>query len=171
MLFDADDEASPKPLYITLYSELKKEILYTSPHDQPEGHFSIVGKGKHRLCVYNGIGMNEVDGDQRAPDGYQRTVAFSIHVRPFYQTQDSIGAEEEAIANSLELVAQLGDNMLRLLDHVEYLKEQAELHKNLADNTLRLLVRWTLLEAVVLTGIAVTQVYYFRKFFETKRYL
>jgi emp24/gp25L/p24 family/GOLD len=62
-------------------------------------------------------------------------------------------------------------DLIVLKDHYDYLRSREEVQRNLVEATLDRVVRWTLLEAVLLIGIASTQVLYFRRFFEKKHYL
>jgi len=169
MLQLEDEVMSTKPLYIYLTAEGSKGPIYASPLGAGDGDFSVISKGRHELCIVNGINHNPIDGTRRRADGVERTIAFTVHLRPQHQSDQ--GPETLAVTNSLNLAQKLGDNLQGLLDHFEYLKKQEQIHRDLATKTLGLLWKWTTLEAVVLIGIAVAQTHYLRRFFETKRYL
>jgi hypothetical protein len=172
MLQLEDEVVSTKPLYISIHADRSKDPVYTSPLGAGEGDFDAIIKGRHDLCIANGINRNPIDGTRRRGDGLERGIAFTVHVRPQYLTQsDSGGPDSLPMANSLNLAQKLGDNLVMLLDHFEYLKKQEHIHQQLVGNTLGMLWKWTLLEAVVLIGIAMAQIYYLRRFFETKRRL
>jgi len=171
MLQLEDEVISTKPLYVSLTAEGSKGPLYASPLGAGDGDFSIISKGRHEFCIANGINHNPIDGTRRRGDHVERSVAFTVHVRPQYLATESGGPDNLPVSNTLNLAQKLGDNLSMLLDHLEYLKKQEQIHRELAGNTLGLVWKWTLLEAVVLIGIAVAQIHYLRRFFETKRYL
>lgn len=166
-----DEVMSTKPLYIYLTADGSKGPIYASPLGAGDGDFSVISKGRHEFCISNGINHNPIDGTRRREDGVERSIAFTVHIRPQYLSQFESGPETLPMANTVNLAQKLGDNLMMLLDHFEYLKKQEQIHRDLAKNTLGLLWKWTLLEAVVLIGIAVAQIHYLRRFFETKRYL
>jgi hypothetical protein len=56
-------------------------------------------------------------------------------------------------------------------DHYDYLRSREAVQRDLVEATLDRVVRWTVLEAVLLIGIAFGQVLFYRKFFEKKHYL
>ena len=170
MLQLEDEVISTKSLYISLSAEGSKGPIYASPLGAGDGDFSVISKGRHELCIANGINHNPIDGTRRRADGVERSVAFTVHIRPEYLA-GSNGPDNLPVSNTLNLAQKLGDNLVMLLDHFEYLKKQEQIHRELAGNTLALVWKWTLLEAVVLIGIALAQIHYLRRFFETKRYL
>jgi len=171
MLQSEDEVQSTRPLYLYLTAEesTTKGPIYASPYGAGDGEFNVISKGRHEFCIVNGINHNPIDGTRRRADGAERTIAFTIHLRPQYQSES--GPDSLPVANTLNLANKLGDNLVLLLDHFEYLKKQEQIHQDLATKTLGLLWKWTTLEAVVLVGIAVAQIHYLRRFFETKRYL
>lgn len=126
------------------------------------------------------------DYDYANHDGYDRKIGFDINFHPIpgslvhtQRLQDAKNMEEEGIDGGknehtqrlVDLSMQLMERMEILLDHQEYIKNRETMHRHVVENTFSLVMRWTVLEAVILIGIACVQVFYLKRFFETKRYL
>jgi len=159
-----DDHLSPHPVHVEIYSYENQGFIYESPYEEGKGFYSITGKGKHKLCVYNG--WEGVESDTR--DGEDRIIGLTVRVRSLEHRESS---GNEAISSSLDFSSRLHDKLLGFLDHMEYLKAREYKHRELTESTFTLLWRWTLVEAFVLVGVAFIQIFCLRNFFETKRFL
>lgn len=115
-------------------------------------------------------------------DGQNRRIGFAIHVHPVQGTKfhdmqleknktEKDYEEDHPMTKLTNLAGQLTDRIETLLDHQEYIKSRESLHRHVVEGTFSMVMRWTVLEALILIGIACAQVYYLMKFFETKRYL
>eukprot|EP00559_Dactyliosolen_fragilissimus_P005907 CAMPEP_0184861294 /NCGR_PEP_ID=MMETSP0580-20130426/6008_1 /TAXON_ID=1118495 /ORGANISM="Dactyliosolen fragilissimus" /LENGTH=234 /DNA_ID=CAMNT_0027358723 /DNA_START=140 /DNA_END=844 /DNA_ORIENTATION=+ len=71
----------------------------------------------------------------------------------------------------MQISSDLMDKMNLLQDHNQYIKERESMHRDVIEQTFSMILSWTLLEALVLVIVSITQVMYLKKFFETKRYL
>ena len=60
---------------------------------------------------------------------------------------------------------------LNLVDHYVYLRNREALAVQLSQQIQNRVMGWTVLEAVLVILMAVGQVMYWKKFFETRRYL
>jgi len=181
-----DDGLDPDPIRVTLYDPDGKRA-WQSEDGEPEGTFAVRGRGRHQLCIVNGHGANppaaagggdddEDSGD--GPDGARRTVGFGVRVRPLprggdteKKTPDEEGPDTERTERLLDLADDLNEDLNDLRDHQDYLKLREAAHRELTERTFTRVVRWTVLEALVLMGVAGGQVAYLRKFFEQRRYL
>ncbi len=122
-----------------------------------------------------------MDFDYSNRDGMNRHIGFSIRVVPAENSMlakhqemnsEKEGQQGEKQTNKLvHLTYQLRDKMELLLDHQEYIKNREALHRHVVEETFTMVMRWTFLEAFVLTVIACAQVFYLKRFFETKRFL
>ena len=108
----------------------------------------------------------------------ERNVGFGVRVHPLPRgrnlektTEDEEGPDSERAAILLDRGEQLLDDLADLMDHQAYLKLREEAHRELTERTFTRVVRWSVLEAVVLVAVASGQVLYLRKFFEQRRYL
>jgi len=185
-----EDELSMSPITSTLFDDMY-EVLWHSEQSASDGSFITRGSGRFHLCFGNGSGgykTNEdrekermkVEGhhidddnfDYKNYDGKPRHIAFNIRVRQEMKASDNSGSSANGSSNRvLGMAARLKDKLDLLMDHQEYIKSREEQHRDIMEKTYSLLMKWTILEAVVLVCVATSQVIYFRKFFETKRYL
>jgi len=152
---------------IDVEAEEDQEDLYRSDLGQSEGVFYVVTTGTIQLCVSNGVLKGE------KPDGKERLFGFNIRVRPpeRYAADDVNGPDNEKTAKIMERTGEMMDRIAIVADHQTFMKERDFLHMSLSNRTLNTLLRWTMLEAIILILISVLQVLYLRKFFERKRYL
>jgi len=187
-----DDDVSANPVTSTLFDD-NYEVLWHSDQGTTEGSFIAHGVGRYHLCFGNGSGgykTNEdrekerlrVEGhhidddnfDYQNYDGKDRHIAFNVRVRPEikpYNAKDGANAAEKTSDRVLGMATRLKDKLDLLMDHQDYIKNREMQHRDIMEKTYSLLMRWTVLEALVLIFVATAQVLYFRKFFETKRYL
>ena len=167
-----DDELTADPLRVTLFDADEKK-LWSSPLGAPEGTFSVASTGgRNMLCITNGIepGLDDDASEQEA----DRTVGFAVRVRPAAvraQDDGTEGPDTRVMTNLIEMSEDLLDDFQDLNDHQAYLKVREAEHRDLTEATYSRIVRWTVLEALVLMAIAGGQVMYLKKFFEQKRYL
>lgn len=139
------------------------------------------------------IGDDEEEVDDELEE--DRTVGFSVHVHPVIPTDYSQqqqqqqdeekkkDAMEEKKEKELELQAKKRTNLLyemshsiseglsMMVDHQDYLKFREAAHREVTERTFSRVVSWTVIEAIVLVVISAGQVFYLKKFFETKQYL
>merc|ERR1719276_425195 len=66
-----DDNLFPDPVTVTLYDK-KRNTVWQSPKDTPEGRFHIASSGRFELCIGNGVGRAE------RGDGIARNIGFTI---------------------------------------------------------------------------------------------
>lgn len=114
-------------------------------------------------------------------DGGLRTIGFTLRIRPLEGTEmarlmqvnsdTSDNAADGQKNRLIDLSNTLRDKMELLMDHQEYIKNRESTHRHVVEQTFTLVMKWTLLEALVLCCVAAAQVTYLKKFFETKRYL
>ena len=124
---------------------------------------------------------NDDDFTYENNDGYDRRIGFAIRVEPLegtrmnaFQKEKTQSGEDLATQQSMklsDLTYQLVDKMEMLLDHQEYIKGRESFHRHVVEQTFTMVMRWTIFEAMILIFIAVVQVIYLMRFFETKRYL
>jgi len=186
-----NDALSMNPVTSTLFDDLY-EVLWHSDQAASEGTFTARGKGRFHLCFGNGSGgyktkedhereRKRVEGhhidddnfDYQNYDGKDRQIAFNVRVKQEANgrgTSQKPGAEGHS-DRILGMTDKLKDKLDFLMDHQEYIKTREVQHRDTMEKTFSLLMKWTILEGIVLVIVATSQVIYFRKFFETKRYL
>lgn len=178
------------PVTGTLFDDEYK-VLWHSDQKADYGQFITHGLGRYHLCFGNGSGGYKDESDRERErmrveghhidddnfdydnhDGNERMIAFNVRVIPERENNDpSKNNPNKTAERTLHLATRLNDKFYMLLDHQEYMKSRDHVQRDLMESTFSMLMKWTVLEAIVLILIATSQVIYFRKFFETKRYL
>ena len=124
------------------------------------------------------------DFDYSNNDGQNRNIGFSLRVTPLEGTKMAAIQNQKTATDSdikkdmnqqstklADLTYSLKYKMELLLDHQEYIKSREAMHRHVVEQTYSMIMRWTVLEALVLVGVSFAQVYYLKRFFETKRFL
>lgn len=159
-----DDNLSPNPVRVKLLrleqSTKKLELLYESEEGISEDIFRIPTKqgGRLYVCVQNGM-------DSDSEDELDRNVGLDVRVSPLPKEEN--GSAQELI----EIALQLRDRMWDLENHLDYMRNREAIHREVTEQTFTHVVRWSIMEFVVLLGIAIAQVLALRRFFERKRYI
>jgi len=194
-----NDDLPAEPVTAVLFNYETERVEWHSPYGKSEADFSITLAGKYHFCFGNGAGGYKTTEDREREkmrlqghpveddnydydnkDGELRTIGFTLRVRPKEGTESSefqsakTEQENAADAHHVKLVNmsnQLRDKLELLLDHQEYIKSREATHRHVVEETFTLVMKWTMLEALVLVVVACSQVSYLKKFFETKRYL
>ena len=125
--------------------------------------------------------VEDDDFDYTNLDGQDRNIGFSIRVTPTANSRLAMEQERnsekpgeksnEQATKLVDLTYQVREKVEMLLDHQEYIKNRESIHRHVVEETFTMVMRWTLLEASVLTFVACAQVFYLKRFFETKRFL
>lgn len=143
----------------------QNKLLYKSTPGEREGIFELhVDKGgRFTFCLSN-------QGDEEDLD---RTVGFALRVRaPSRSLQDMVeGPDGEKALELIEWAEELTEEWDTLLDHYDYLREREAVQEELSNKIFQRVMKWTVVEALLLITIASAQVLYFRKFFEKRSYL
>ena len=106
----------------------------------------------------------KMESMSRVEDEFDRTVGLEIRVSPL-PLED---APSQQLLSQAEAIQQ---RLWDLENHYDYMRTREAVHRATTEETFSLVVRWSILEFVVLVGIAVTQVIVLRLFFERKRYI
>jgi len=157
-------------------------------------HHFCIGNGRGHYFVETDVQRSEKDNEQFEPymdhhkdddsvdvqnrDGKTRHVGFTIRVTSNAETrlkkrnkEQVEGPTADLLTEVTQLSLELVDQLDAMLDHEEYMKDRDNVHKDFLDSTVSLLFKWTMVEAVALITISVGQVLYFRKYFESRRYI
>lgn len=184
-----DPSLSANPVTGTLFDD-EYAVLWHSDQGAEYGQFITHGSGRYHLCFGNGSGgykdnsdrekermrveghhIDDDNFDYQNHDGNVRNIAFNVRVSSDMDHRDGGANGSENVDRTSAMASRLKDKMMFLLDHQEYMKSRDHTHRDMMESTYSLLMKWTILEAVILILVATSQVIYFRKFFETKRYL
>jgi len=140
------------------------KVVWESDEGAIEGRFRFEGAGIYSLCVSNDHEEEDDDID----------FAFSLRLRSLRRTEDPDelpGPDDKLTSSLLEGVRSIEDNLNVLLDHQGYMREREAVHRDITESTFARVVNWTIIQVVLVFTVAGGQIWYLRKFFETKRYL
>ena len=153
---------------MSIVDTVSGERLFQPPPQAREGIFKLDNvKEKHRysVCFQNNIGEDEPHKSFN--------VGFAIRVTSLPRTLPSEENGPDAL-RALQLVKKATDilqDWQSLQDHFDFLRNREAVHKEMTDSILFRIERWTVIEALLVMGMATGQVLYWKKFFETRRYL
>lgn len=137
-----------------LHFESKFKSGVDSEKDLSEGSFSFDADadGDYTFCIES-VGKSD-----------DTTVAFNFRaISTGEQDYEYIGLESE--------LAELREGLDLLKDHQSYMSQREDVHKDALESINTKVLCWTILEAVILVGMAIWQISYISSFFETKRRL
>ena len=147
--------------------------MFESPSGRREGTFqldSTVVKPdtRYSLCFRNN---NKDSTDDEENEEFD--VGFSIHISKAPRTlrDDELGPDAARALKLVDKAVRVHQDWSNLMDHYEYVRNREAMHQALNDAILTRLSRWTYVEAVLVVGMAAGQVMYWKRFFETRRYL
>jgi hypothetical protein len=146
------------------------EFLYQGPTGTREGTFKIdevPPNSRYALCFQNNDEAN-TDDDEDEFD-----VGFSIRVSnlPRGLEDGEIGPDSERALKLVEKASDIHQDWGSMADHYDFVRNREAIHQEMNDAILSRLTRWTYIEAFLVIGMATGQVMYWKKFFETTRYL
>jgi len=154
-----EDNLSPDPVKFKVLEGDNMDVLYESDQGDSEDTFRVQVKegGRFNVCVQNGI-------DYESEDELDRSVGLDVRVSPL--------PPQEGGAQTLLYTAEtLHEKLWNLKNHHDYMRNRESAHRQTTEETFTNVVRWSLLEFVVLLGIAISQIVALRVFFERKRYI
>lgn len=133
----------------------------------------------HRYQLYRDHHKDDDEYDYTNRDKKPRTVGFSIHVeqntealmKHMVKTEDVKNPLYQDLRDVTDLSLELETSLTTLLDHQEYMKDRDDIHDEYLDTTLGMLTTWAMIEATILIAVSVGQIMYFRRVFETRRYM
>jgi len=166
------DDAGADVIKVTL--ETTKEpftALWKSNGDLTEESFSVsVNANTHvELCFAM---ADKPDDDDVMSNGIK--VGFNVRVHSAVERTLPEGENGPDSKRALDLIShvdQIVSHWQTLLDHFDFLRNREAQHTQLTSQILSRVMTWTVIESVLVIGMAVGQVLYWRKFFEQKRYL
>ena len=144
--------------------------LWRSEDEDHEEDFSVKVDpvGKYELCF-------ELETDP-SNDEYAESyeVGFDLRLDPAVpraMDEELKGPDTEQALNIIESARSLEIDWKNLVDHYVYLRNREGLAVQMSQQIQDRVAGWTFLEAFLVIGMAVGQVLYWKKFFETRRYL
>ncbi len=163
-----DDNVEARDLSVSISNAENGEFLYEAPKGSREGTFQlerVTADTRYAICFQN----NESNDDQEN----EFDIGFSMHVTSAPRTlkDGEIGPDAERALTLVNKATRIHQDWTNLMDHYEYVRNREAIHQVMNDAILVRLTRWTYFEALLVIGMATGQVMYWKRFFETKRYL
>ena len=165
--------ADPLLVYVMEASE-KQTILYRSVPGEPIGLFRVPVKpgSGYWMCLQNSAhAPDNAEQEQEHPDHKPRMVGFTYTLQEIYEKPPPLAFSEENTVEWLEKSSLVEHELKTLVNHHEYLQMREAKHRFVVEQTFSALLFWSVLEALLVILGAVSQVMYFRRFLERKRYL
>lgn len=164
-----DDDVDGSQIKAIVKDEKTKDVKWTSSPQQTEGAFRVeVEPSRYSLCFSNDVSKEDEETTKDAAN-----VGFSLRwIPPPRALQpDEEGPEAQRALKLVGSASVIDQDWQNLLDHYDFLRNREGVHTELIQGIFGRLLRWTIIEAVLVILMAVAQVMYLRKFFEQRRYL
>jgi hypothetical protein len=163
-----DDDVEGSSLSVSISNFEDGDLLFEAPTDAREGSFALSDlpeASKYSLCFENHL---DKDDDDNVFD-----VGFSIRVNGPSRSlpEDEIGPDAERALKLAEKATAIHQDWNAMMDHLMFVRNREAVHISMSESILSRLARWTYIEAFLVVGMATGQVLYWKKFFETRRYL
>ena len=167
-----DDDKSPDPIEIVVYNPQEMSV-YRSPFRAGEGTHRLVGRGRFKICISNGI--------TRKGDKEDRSVGLFVRVRDLLEEkkEESKEAESKEVEKSPQIdkahvvLNQIGDLMDRLeevKDRQANKRERESRQRDLAESMFNGIVMWWFLEFAVLIAVVAGQILFLKRHVERNRF-
>lgn len=141
------------------------DVKLLDPRDQKvfvkeretEGRFPFTAEydGLYSLCFSNKMSTLT-----------PKTVSFNFHVG-IATTAHEVAHKEHLTPLELTIV-QLSEGLYNVQDEQKYMRVRERVHRNTTESTNARVLWWSFVEAAILVGMSLYQVYYLRRFFEVK---
>ena len=162
-----EDDLCDDTFTVTVSELLSNEKLFSPEDGTREGVFKLDDNVKpgsrYALCFDND------DATVQKPIG----VGFSVRLANAPRTlpDDEIGPDSQRALQLVNKATAIHQDWQALLDHFDFFRNREAVQTKLSDGTLSRLQRWTWIESLLVASMAAAQVWYWKRFFETRRYL
>jgi hypothetical protein len=164
-----DDDVEGGKLDVSITNHGTGDTIYRVPRDAIEGSFELDNLGEStriQVCFRNLL---------EPETGFDNSfdLGFTIRVsNPPRALEDGlIGPDTERAMKLVQKAAAIHTDWELMKDHQEFTRNREAIHAEMSEKILANLSRWTLTEAFLVIGMALAQIMYWRRFFETRRYL
>ena len=144
--------------------------IWHSEEEEHEEDFNVNVEpvGKYELCFE----METDPANDEYPETYR--VGFNLRLTPAMARaldEQENGPDTQQALAIIESARAVETNWQNLVDHYVYLRNRENLAVQMSQQIQDRVMGWTILEALLVVSISVGQVLYWKKFFETRRYL
>jgi emp24/gp25L/p24 family/GOLD len=132
----------------------------------------VDGAQRYRLCFES----SESDAERREDDAVATSVQLGFNARVKSAVQRALpdtelGPETLRALELLEAASSAEQQWQNLLDHFDNLRNRELFHMQLTKQINARVIGWSIIESVLVVTMAVAQVWYWKSFFEQRRYL
>ena len=134
------------------------ELIYSGLQFESSSYtFSTTKAGTYQICWNNEMARWTA-----------KVVQFDIQVGEQKQTKDDL-LTKDTLTPMDQSVERLTSALDQIQKDQQYLRVREQAHRDTAESTNARVLWYSVVESVILISISLGQVYYLRKFFETKR--
>lgn len=150
-----------------------KNVWSNNPRKSEENFAVTVQSGKrYRFCMQN----NKLEGrdvDDEVLSDFAIQVGFDLRMQMAARAlpDEEIGPDAQRAIDLLQAAAATERQWQNLLDHFDFLRNREAILRQLSGQINDRVMGWTIIEAVLVVTMAVAQVWYWKSFFEQRRYL
>ena len=132
----------------------------------------VEGKKRYRFCMESSE-LQDKDVDDDSARDFRIQVGFDLRMQmePRALPDEELGPDAQRALDLVEAAAATERQWQNLLDHFDFLRNREAIHRQLTSQINDRVMGWTIIEAVLVVTMAVGQVWYWKKFFEQRRYL
>jgi emp24/gp25L/p24 family/GOLD len=157
--------------------------VWTSTAGRSEETYSIQvdGDQRYRLCFESSSRRDRREGRHNNADDedengapYDLQLGFNVRVQPAAPRalpDQELGPDVERAMTLLESAIKTEEQWQNLLDHFDFLRNREAMHRQLTSQINDRVMGWTIVESILVVTMAVGQVWYWKAFFEKRRYL
>ena len=167
--FDIENEHfNPREYSVSITELPDGHVAYQPKKGAMDGSFSFESDeyvSRYNLCFANHARDDDEDS--------VLTVGFSLRISQPIRAMDEeeFGPETEKAFLLMERAMEIHEEFSVMLDHLDYAHNREAAYEKLGNAILYRLSKWTYIEALLVVGMSTAQVMYWKKFFETTRYL
>jgi len=150
-----------------------KNIWSSSPKESVEDFAITVESGKrYRFCMQSNK-LEEKDVADDNLSNFEIQVGFDLRMQMASRAlpDEEMGPDAQRALDLLQTAAAAERQWQNLLDHFDFLRNREAKQRQLSDQINDRVMGWTIVEAVLVVTMAVAQVWYWKSFFEQRRYL
>jgi len=148
--------------------------VWTSNPNNAEEDFavSVESNKRYRFCMESNA-LQEKDVADDNVSNFDIQIGFDLRMQMEARAlpDEEAGPDAQRALDLVEAAAAAERQWQNLLDHFDFLRNREALTRQLSIQINNRVMRWTLIEAVLVVTMAVAQVWYWKSFFEQRRYL
>lgn len=150
-------------------------------NDEWDFHFEVQSSQRYRLCFLafskekarESARIEEEDEEDGIDGDYRTVVGFNVRVHDIERTlpDEELGPDALRAVTMQESAMYVQDQWGIMHDHFSYMHFREAEHKRMSDQINERVMGWTILECLLVVTMAIAQVWYWKSFFEQRRFL